>query len=135
MACRGKQTRTNIFFRDWTFLSEIVGREDSCLPSEARLDSPSDRRSRKKKSNQGNKSLSKIVFPCRVNTIVTKGDTFFCLYGVCPTISPNLWIPLAWMLFMDPPLFIEYYRSLRLLQQWKILRSKIFHFKRSLSDL
>ena len=84
---QGIQLRTNFSFRDWTFFSEIVGKKDSCLPSEARLDSPSDRRSRKKKSNQGNKSLSKIVFPCRVNTIVTNRDTFFCLNGVCPTIS------------------------------------------------
>lgn len=58
---QGIQLRTNFSFRDWTFFSEIVGKKDSCLPSEARLDSPSDRRSRKKKSNQGNKSLSKIV--------------------------------------------------------------------------
>ena len=84
---QGIQLRTNFSFRDWTFFSEIVGKKDSCLPSEARLDSPSDRRSRKKKSNQGNKSLSKIVFPCRVNTHVTNRDTFFCLNGVCPTIS------------------------------------------------
>ena len=63
-------------------------------------------------------------------------DTFFCLYGVCPTISPNLWIPLAWMLFMNAP---SIYRVLQVAQasfkMENFAASKIFNQKRSLSNL
>ena len=121
MACRGKQTRTNFFFRDWTFLSEIVGRKDRLSnraerlsdrakrgsDSVARLDSPSDRRSRKGKCNQGKKEVRPSLYFLYWPYSCLRRDTFFCSDTICPTISLLLTHYFG-LLFLLP--FIEYYR-------------------------
>ena len=97
---RGIQTRKNFYFRDRTFpfrdrreegmmsnrAERLSDRAKRGSDSVARLDSPSDWRSRKGNS-QGNKSSSKFVLSSTGHIIVLKGDTFSCSVTICPTIS------------------------------------------------
>ena len=62
--------------------------------SVARLDSPSDRRSRKGKYNQGKKEVRPSLYFLYWPYSCLRRDTFFCSDTICPTIS--LFTKLLW---------------------------------------
>ena len=110
----GIQTRTNFSFRGRNF---HFPRSDSCLPSEARLDSLIKER---EKFSQGKKSVRDCNFLPRIR-FSSMGDTFSSQFWTCSTISHNQiihnliyeWPVFRRHLWMPP--FIEYYRSLMLI--------------------
>ena len=81
--------------------------EGHCLPSEARLDSPSERRSRKGKSSPEERKASEFVISVpRTHNWHHRGTHFLSLWRLFNHKSNYIQIPLAWMLFMDGPHFI-----------------------------
>ena len=99
----GIQTRTNFSFRGRTF---HFPRSDSCLPSEARLDSLIKER---EKFSQGKKSVRDCTFRPWIHNCHHGGHIFsLCrsLFNhqsiICITFT-FLWMPLAKMSFMDAP--------------------------------
>ena len=77
----GIQKRTNFSFRGRTSLSAIVEKKDRCLPSEARLDSPSERRSRKGKSSPEERKASEFVISVpRTHNWHHRGTHFLSLW-------------------------------------------------------
>ena len=87
---QGRNTNEDeLFFPRGNFsLSAIVEKKDSCLPSAARLDSPSERRSRKGKFPQGKKRVRDCTFLPRIR-FSSMGDTFSSQFWTCSTISHN----------------------------------------------
>ena len=107
--------------------------------SVARLDSPSDRRSRKGKYNQGKKEVRPSLYFLYWPYSCLRRDTFFCSDTICPTISlllTHYLLNYFGLLFLLP--FIEYYRSLMQHASFIIENfacSKIFNYKISMNDL
>ena len=83
--------KADFFFREKVSLSEIVGKKDRLSnraerlsdrakrgsDSVAKLDSPSDRRSRKGKLSQGKESGLNVQFPSLGYTMSSRGTHFF----------------------------------------------------------
>ena len=118
----GIQTRTNFSFRGRNF---HFPRSDSCLPSEARLDSLIKER---EKFSQGKKSVRDCNFLPRIR-FPSMGDTFSSKFWTCSTIShkSSLWMPLSRTSFMDAP----YYRVLQVAHAYFMIEN----FAASMSDL
>ena len=71
--------------------------------SVARLDSPSDRRSRKGKYNQGKKEVRPSLYFLYWPYSCLRRDTFFCSDTICPTISLNrLYVYVVYVIYGCP---------------------------------
>ena len=100
--------------------------EGHCLPSEARLDSPSERRSRKGKSSPEERKASEFVISVpRTHNWHHWGTHFLSLWRLFNHKSNYLWISLAWPSFMDAP----FYRVLQVAQAFFTIDSR--HLQRN----
>ena len=144
---RGIQTRTNFYFRDSTFpfrdrreeglvsnrAERLSDRAKRGSDSVARLDSPSDRRSRKGKVLSRKLSSSKFVLSSPGTHNCHQGGHIFLLcwslFNHKSLLNVLYILNYSGLLFLLP--FIEYYRSLMQHASF-IIASKIFNYKRSM---